>query len=89
MTTLRASDEAPDGVVESRSLHGGEGIEDAGEPVSDHREGRHEQAEHRGAVLRVLINAACDTEQPQQPRRLEQTRHRDCLRREQTITIWA
>lgn len=45
-------------------------VPDAGHPVSKQGEGRHEQCEDHGAVLRVAVQLLQEAKQPQETHRL-------------------
>lgn len=54
--------EKADRRVEVLALALRDGVEDAGQPVSDHRERGHQEQEYGGTVLGVLVDASSDPE---------------------------
>ena len=53
-------------------LHVADGVPDAGQPMGDERKDAHEQHEHGRAVLRVAVQLAGHSHQPQETGRLQE-----------------
>ncbi len=56
-------------------LHGGYGVEDAGEPVTYECEGHHQEQQHCRTVLGKRLDTSDDPQQPEQPGGLQHASH--------------
>ncbi len=77
--------EPADLMLQVRFLHVSNGIPDAGQPMGDQSKYTHEQHENRRAVFRVTVQLPGNTNQSEEPRRLQQANQSGRLEKEEGV----